>query len=103
VFRGPLAGTFKSSLSMRARWGRSPEMRPLEDPCPARASAFVARESASPNQHDDDHNYQDKQNCSSSNKHGFLLSLGGCRASEFAVRAESTLGLGSVSGSIGTV
>ena len=91
------------SLSMSARSGRKPRAATL-GPWRARDPALSREESASAYQHDNDHDDQDKYKCSSSNEHGyFFLSLGGYRVSESAVRAESTLGLGSVSGSIGTV
>jgi hypothetical protein len=85
-----------------SRSGAKPRDATLEAVGQQGAFVFVARESASPHQHDDNHYYQDEQKCSSSNKHGFLLSLGKCRVLGSAVRPESTLGLDSVSGSIGS-
>jgi len=69
VFRGPLAANLQRPAIDECALGSKSKDAILEDPCPARASRFVARESVSPYQHDNHHDDQDKYKCSSSNEH----------------------------------
>ena len=53
---------------------------------------YREKKSASPNQHDNDHDDQDKYKCSSSNEHDSFLSLDGLSGVEVpALGSESTL------------
>ena len=104
VVPGPRAASLQRLAIVECALGAKAQSRAPWGPWRARDLSLSREESASAYQHDNDHDDQDKYKCSSSNEHGyFFLSLGGCRVSESAVRAGSTLGLGSVSGSIGTV
>ena len=104
LFRVRALRTFSGSLIDESALGSQYRDASLETLGQQGIRLYREKKSASPNQHDNDHDDQDKYKCSSSNEHGyFFLSLGGCRVSESAVRAGSTLGLDSVSGSIGTV